>query len=104
MLSTREGLDAEAELLEQPEDVELSAEDSDGAGQRRGLGDDVARAHRDEVAARGRIVAHADDHRFGTPASLDLVPDLVRRRARAARTVDAQNNGADRAARARVAQ
>ena len=104
MRAAGDGLDADPELPQQAAHVHLAAVDPDRAGDRGGPRDDAVRAHRDVVAARGRVVREARDHRLLGATALHLTPDVVACPGVPARAVDAQHDRADRVALARLVQ
>src|SRR5206468_6766440 len=99
-----DGLAADPELPEQAAHVHLAAVDPDRAGDRGGPRDDAVRAHRDVVAARGRVVREARDHRLLGATALHLTPDVVACPGVPPRAVDAEHDRADRVALARLVQ
>ena len=99
-------LDVRPELFVHAAGDEFAADDADRSGQRRRLCDDNLRGHRNVVPAGGCKIGHRRDERpIGALVLRDrqLAPDRVRRCGRPARTVDAQDDRADGAVLARLA-
>src|SRR5262245_10505017 len=83
----------DAQLVIEPAQAELAAEDPDRTGDGRWLGHDRVAADRDVVPPRGRVVPHRDHDRLLLVCELDLAADDVGRGAEAAGAVHAQDDG-----------
>src|SRR5262249_34878913 len=92
---TADGVDRNADFIQEALEGELTCNDADGAGQGAGFGEDFGATHRDVVAAAGGDIAHAgDDGLFSFDAG-DFAPHQIARESRSARTIDAQHDADD---------
>ena len=74
---------------------DLAEDDTDGAGQRRRVGNDEIGRRRKVITARGRQRRHRDDDRLARlTGAHDRVPDLVRGDRRAAPAIHPDDDGA----------
>ena len=94
---------AEPQLVVEPAQAELAAEDADRARDRGRLGYDRVRRHGDVVPARGGHVPHRDDHGLRLAGQGELPPDHLGGGARASRAVHPQYDPLDVGVVARLA-
>jgi hypothetical protein len=92
-LGERVGVDAD--VLEHAAERQLAADDADRAGEGVGLGEDLGRAGRDVIAARGGEVTHRHEDRLLGLERRDGPPDLLGGLGAAATAVHAQHDRGD---------